>query len=137
MQVLNDGRGAAPTAPGQALPFALLLSVVAAAAMIGTTLLTRRGPMILIPYAALMLGIAAYFRRRHIGPFTTRFVVALTAFMLASVILETYVVVFVNPAARQAPLWHHLWPLAAFLGIGSLASALVGFISRSRSVSTA
>jgi len=109
--------------------FVILAGVVGGSALIATTLLTRRGPMIFLPYAALTVAVALYLYWRRIDSFGIRFNASLGAFMIATIILQAYTIVIVNPAALHTPLWHKIWPLGVFLLIGSALGAVVAKVT--------
>ena len=117
-------------------PFAFItaLGLLGGGALITTVSITTRGPMIFLPYAALVLATGAYLRVEKVRPFARRFGLALGAFMAATLILYIFIGVVANARALvEISLVGHAWRLGLMLGIGSLLSAAVAQLTATRS----
>jgi hypothetical protein len=110
---------------------AIALGAIAGALLIATTYLTTRGPMILIPYAAMLVAVVLWFRASGIATFRQRFNAAFAAFMTATLIVYVYLSVVVNPDVHF-PLWDNVWPLLVMVAFGAIASSVVAAASRTR-----
>jgi len=121
------------TAEGNAtrrpIAFAVSLGLLGGAALIATEWLTTKGPLIFIPYGALVVVTLMYLRAEKVRPFGRRFAMALGAFMVATIVLMAWIVTIANPAALTTPLWSKVWPLLVMLGIGAVLSAAVAQLS--------
>jgi hypothetical protein len=113
------------TRPAHPFLVATLVGILGGGALILTTILTRRGQMVFLPYGTLVVAIALYLRSRRIPSFGSRFGASLLAFMLASIVLDCYLIAVVNPSVLRASFRHVVLPFAAFLLIGSVTSAIV------------
>lgn len=118
-KVMNEARPAHP------FLVAAIVGILGGGALILTTMLTRRGQMVFLPYGALIVAVALYLRSRRILSFGSRFGASLLAFMLASIVLEYYLIAYVNPSVLSAWFRHIVLPFGAFLLIGSVTSAIV------------
>lgn len=111
--------------------FAVILGVLGGAGLITTFLLTHRGPMVFIPYLAMLIAVVVYFRRR-VTTFAQRFNAALVAYLVANVIGLVYVDATIHRVGERSVL-QIIWPLAAMLVIGIAASALIAVATPTRS----
>ena len=111
------------------LPLALSLGVLGGAALIVTTVLTTKGPMIFLPYAALVLASLGAVRLAGWPDFWRRFTATFLAFMVATVVL--YVFIGTVQTASTVPLsaWGHTWRLGLMAGIGALLSAASAYLA--------
>lgn len=123
------------TSPARSFFVAAFVGGLGGGALILTTMLTRRGQMIFLPYGALIITIALYLRWRRVASFATRFGASVVAFMLASIIMDSYIITIVNPAVLRGSLWHLVWPMGVFLLMGSVVSAIVAKAAMPRAVS--
>ncbi|MDQ3279883.1 MAG: hypothetical protein M3Q69_00555 [Acidobacteriota bacterium] len=105
--------------------FAVVLGVAGGAALALTMMLSKRGPMVFIAYAAMLAATLTYFRARHVAPYRRRFGVSFTIFMLSNLIATAYVLGWVISGVAQRPLWANVWPFLAMTAIGLAVSALV------------
>jgi hypothetical protein len=96
------------------------LSVVAAHAL-GNTPRTR-ALMIVLAYAALVIG--SFVTVRRVGSYGRRFGLGLGAFMLATLVVDGYVLAVLNPVMLGASLWEHAWRLGFMAALGILATAI-------------
>jgi len=115
----------AGTATQQPIAFVLSLGVLGGAALIATASLSTRGPLIYIPYAAIVLTSAAYLRFERVQPFAMRFTLALGVFMLATVLLYLFIGLFHAKTLFVISPLGHAWRLGLMLLIGSALSAAV------------
>ncbi len=109
----------------QPLAFALSLGLLGGGALIATVSLSTRGPLIYIPYAAIVLASAAYLRFERVQPFATRFGLSLGAFMVATILLYLFIGLFHAKTLFVISLLGHAWRLGLMLLIGSALSAAV------------
>ena len=79
------------TATHRPVAFALALGVLGGGALITTAWLTARGPIIFLPYAAIVLAAAFFLRIEAVRPLSRRFLLSLGAFMLATIILYVFI----------------------------------------------
>jgi len=114
------------------LAFMLALGLLGGGALITTVATTRRGPMIFLPYAAIVVVTAVYLRLEHVQHFTRRFTLALGAFMFASVLLYLFIGLFAAKTLFAISLWGHAWRLGIMLAIGSALSAAVAQLTATR-----
>src|SRR5437762_13585278 len=68
-----------------ALPRALVLGAFGGVGLVLTVDYSRRGPMIFLPYAALLAALALLLSRFGDTPYASRFVAALTLFVIATI----------------------------------------------------
>jgi hypothetical protein len=103
---------------GRGLSFALALGAFGGAVLVLSLLwfVGRRGSAILLPYAAVVLGMTVAIRAERFSHFAERFLVGLLAFMIASIAL--YVAVVVRLPSSGIPVWAHAWRLAFLVGLG-------------------
>jgi hypothetical protein len=111
---------------------AVLAGAACGGALVATTMLTRNGWSMLLPYVALGLATAVYLRSRHIEAFSQRFVLPFGAYVVATLIIEVYLNTAANPQRVHTwTLWTFLGPLGAMLLIVGAASAVVAVLARS------
>ena len=125
-----------------AFPRAVVIGVLGGAALGLTVFYSRRGPMIFLPYAALLAALTFLLARYADLSFATRFTAALSGFAIATAF--AYVAVGVTaerqrerlrcdgrlPSTASGPsVWGHAWRIGFVLSLGSLASAAVAFIA--------
>jgi hypothetical protein len=115
------------------IAFALSLGVLGGAALISTVSLTSRGPMVFVPYAALVIATALFLRVERVRPFMRRFSLALGSFMVATVALYVFIFTVANvPVIHGLAIGGHAWRLGMMLGIGSILSAAVAQLTSTR-----
>ena len=125
-----------------AFPRALVVGLFGGAGLSLTIIYSRRGPMIYVPYAALLVALALLLSRYAELSYFTRFAAALGGFAVASA--AAYVTAGVRaerqrvllrlegrlPATARGPsLWGHIWRASFLLALGSIASAAVAFVA--------
>ncbi len=76
------------------------------------------GKQILLPYALLLILVAAITRAERIASHVARFVVLLATFVLSTGCL--YLVIALSPASSSLSLLGHVWRLAFVVGLGAL-----------------
>ena len=113
--------------------FALSLGILGGGALITTMSVTHRGPMIFLPYAALVIVTAVYLRIERVQPFMRRFLLALGAFMVATLVLYTFISTLSKGVSTDISIGGHAWRLGLMLGIGSVLSAAVAQLTATRS----
>src|SRR5947209_7563640 len=104
--------GAATRRP---LAFAVALGILGGSALIATTMLSSRGPLILVPYAALVIIAGLFLRAEVVQPLSRRFSLTLGAFMIATVILYLFTAIFAAHSLTTISLAGHLWRLGVML----------------------
>lgn len=119
-------------ATARPLAFSLSLGTLGAGALIVTVWNTRRGPAVLLPYAALVILAAIYLRAEHVQGFQRRFGMTLTTFMVATVIFYVFVGAVQAKTLTVIPLWGHAWRLGLMLALGSVIAAAVAQVTSTR-----
>lgn len=117
------------TATRRPVAFALSLGLLGGGALITTVWVTSRGPMVLLPYAALVLVTAAYLRLEHVQHFARRFGLALGSFMTATVTLYLFIGLVSAKTLFEITPWGHTWRLGIMLVIGTALSAAVAQVT--------
>jgi Na+/alanine symporter len=114
--------------------FAMIAGILCGAALIATTILSKNGWLMLLPYVALALASAVYLRSRTVGPFSQRFVPCLIAYIVATAIVILYIdtVVLPHAFASMTPS-KFLVRNGLMLLIGAAGSAVVAAITGERS----
>ena len=119
----------APTSK-RPLPLALALGTLGGAALIVTTMLTTRGPLIFVPYAALVLGSLVAVRLAGWSEFSRRFAAVLGAFMVATLALYVSIGWFLGGASLfEISLWGHVWRLGFMVMVGGVLSGAVAYLA--------
>ena len=113
------------TATHRPVAFTLALGLLGGAALIVTSWAISRGPIVLLPYALLVLATAAYLRIEHVQHFARRFSLALGSFMVATVVLYLFIGLVAAKSLFVISLWGHAWRLGIMLAIGAALSAAV------------
>jgi hypothetical protein len=114
----------------QMFTLAAIAGSVCAGALVLTSNLTRNGWAMLLPYIVLGLIAVVYLRSRRIEPFAQRFFLPFVAYVVATLLIDVYLVVVVNPH-RTWTFWKYFGPLGVMLLIGAAASSLVALVARS------
>ena len=120
------------TATQHPVGFALSLGLLGGGALITTTSLTHRGPVIYLPYAAIVLASAVFLRVERVRPFKKRFSMTLGAFMFATILLYLFIGIVQARTLLLIPLLGHAWRLGFMLLIGASLSAAVATLSATR-----
>jgi hypothetical protein len=114
------------------IAFVLALGALGGALLITTSALTRRGPLIFVPYAALVVAGFAYLRVEQVRPFRLRFAMSLGSFMVATLIVYAFIGFVTARTALKIPLLGHAWRLGGMLLIGSILSGAVAQLSATK-----
>lgn len=120
------------TATQRPLAFSLALGLLGASSIIVTAWNTTRGPLVFIPYGALVLAAAVYLRVERVQSFRRRFALTLGVFMFATVLFYLYVGLFTAKTLFIVPLLGHAWRLGFMLLIGSVLSAAVAQVTATK-----
>ncbi len=112
--------------------FSLALGLLGGGALITTVWTTTRGPIVLFPYAALVLVTAAYLRLERVQHFARRFSLALGTFMVASLLLYLFIGLVAAKTLFVISLWGHAWRIGFMLVIGSALGAAVAQLTATR-----
>ena len=125
------------------LPRALVLGIIGGAALVLTMVYSRRGPMILPVYAAILIALAFVAARYESVAYVPRLVAVFAAFCLASAELYVAAVILAGRERKRLvargrlpssalryrlSLGGHLWRVAALAGAGIVLSAVVAFV---------
>jgi hypothetical protein len=113
------------TATHRPVAFTLALGLLGGAALIVTSWAISRGPIVLLPYAALVLVTAAYLRIERVQHFARRFGLALGSFMVATIVLYLFIGLVSAKTLFVISLWGHAWRLGIMLAMGAALSAAV------------
>ena len=124
------------TATQRPVFFSLSIGLLAAGLMVATAWNTTRGPLILLPYGALILIAAIYLRVERVPHFRQRFLMTLGAFMLATVLFYLFIAIFIAKTLLIIPAWGHAWRLGLMLLIGSALSGAVAQLTATSARST-
>lgn len=116
-----------------AIALSLALGVLGGGALIVTVANSSRGPLIFLPYAALVIATGVFLRYARVDTFVGRFASALGAFMLATVILYVYIGAFQAGTLLVISPLGHLWRLGVMFAIGAIVSAAIAVLSEVRS----
>jgi hypothetical protein len=111
------------TATQRPLAFALSLGLLGGGALITTVSITTKGPLVFIPYAAIVLVAGIYLRIERVQHFGRRFALALGSFMFATVLLYLFIGLVQAKSLFVISALGHAWRLGFMLVIGSALSA--------------
>ena len=111
------------------VPLALALGVLGGGALIMTEWLSTNGPLIFVPYAALVLSSLVAVRLAGWPEFSRRFVAAFGAFMVATVVLYVFVGAVLAGTLSDIPAWGHAWRLGFMAAIGGVLSGAVAYLA--------
>ena len=118
-----------------------LSSLVGSSGLLGGILLAimngtvAPGKLILLPYCLLMGFILFTTWNEGVPSFRGRFVVALSTFVLSSLVL--YASIAVSPVAASVSVLGHAWRMLFLVGVGSLIALPIARISENRSMAPA
>ena len=114
----------------QPLPLALALGALGGAALIVTMMLSTRGPLIFVPYAALVLGSLVAVRLAGWPEFSRRFAAAFGAFMVATLVLYVSIGWFLGGASVfEISVLGHAWRIGFMALIGGVLSGAVAYLA--------
>src|SRR5437660_9530906 len=128
----------------QAFPRALAVAAFGGVGLVLTVVYSRRGPMIFVPYAALLAALTLLLSQFGQLPYAPRFAAAYAAFAIATV--PVYVAVGVlgkrqrerlrregrlsaEPPPARFSLWGHARRIGFVIAAGSILSASVAFVA--------
>ena len=115
--------------PKQPLPLALALGVLGGAGLVVTTMITAGGPLVLLPYAALVIASLVAVRLAGWPEFSRRFLAAFLTFMTATVVLYVFIGAAGAGTLFKIPMWGHAWRLGLMAGIGAVLSGAVAYLA--------
>jgi hypothetical protein len=116
------------------ISFAVIAGVLCGVALIATSVLSRNGWLMLLPYLGLAVASAFYLQRRGVGAFAQRFVPCLLAYVVATAIVIVYIETVVRPhATGKMTLAGVVLPFVYMLVLGAAGSAIVAAITGNKS----
>jgi hypothetical protein len=125
-----------------ALLRALAVGAFGGVGLVLTVVYSRRGPMIFVPYAALLAALTLLLSRFGQLPYAPRFAAAFAAFAIAT--LPVYVAVGVlgrrqrerlrregrlSAEPPRLSLWGHVWRIGFVIAAGGIVTAGVAFVA--------
>ena len=114
--------------------FIAIAGAACGAALIGTSIVTRNGWAMLLPYIVLGIVSVVFLRSNGITSFRHRFVLPFASYVFATLIIEAYIFTVVNPQRIHRMTFPSLiGPLVAMLLIGIVGSLVVAMAARYRS----
>lgn len=113
------------TATSRPLAFSTAAGILGAGALITTIWNSHRGPLVLVPYAALVVMVALYLRFEQVQGFGRRFAMTLGAFMVATVITSIFVGAVIAKTLFVISAAGYAWRFGIMLAIGAVLSAAV------------
>lgn len=119
------------TATNRSAAFILSLGVLGGGALITTAAVSHRGPLVFLPYAAIVIISAVILRAEAVQPFSRRFLLGLGAFMLATLIFYLFVAK-VSRGLTEISILGHAWRIGLMVVIGSILSAAVAQLTGTR-----
>jgi len=114
------------------LAFILALGTLGGAALIVTLFVTSRGPIVFLPYAAIVLTGLVYLRVERVRPFAKRFTLSLGSFMLATIVFYVF---NIARSSADISILGHAWRLGFMLAVGSVLGAAVAQLSSTTTAS--
>ena len=121
-----EGSTIVTTLSARSLSLGLALGAFGGAVLALSHVYFTPGKYVLIPYAVVELGLVVGIRAERLTRFSERFVTALLAFMLATLVL--YVTVVIQADASLG--WGHAWRLALLAIIGTGVSLPTAVMAR-------
>ena len=113
----------------QPLPLALALGALGGGALVMTEWLSTNGPLIVVPYATLVLGSLVAVRLAGWPEFSHRFAAAFGAFMVATVVLYVFIGLVLAGTLLDIPAWGHALRLGMMALIGGVLSGAVAYLA--------
>jgi predicted neutral ceramidase superfamily lipid hydrolase len=109
---------------------AAAIGIVGGLALVVTEASSTRGPLILLPYAGIVLVTALVLRTTRFSTLRSRVWTAMTTFIFSSLIFYGFVVVVDNPASLVANgLQGHAWGLAFIAAIGFPVATMLAYLT--------
>ena len=112
--------------------FILAFGVLGGAALITAVSVSTRGPIIFLPYAAIVLVCAALLRAECVQGFGRRFALHLGVFMTSSSVLYLFIGQFQAHTLTSISFLGHAWRVGVIVGIGSILSLAVAQLTATR-----
>ena len=122
------------SATDRPMAFVLALGLLGGAALVTLEWTTTRGPLVLIPYAAIILVSWLYLRLERVQGWSRRFILTLGSFMVATVVLYVFIGAVLARSLFVISAWGHTWRLGLMLLIGALLSAAVAQLTATKPV---
>jgi hypothetical protein len=120
------------SATDRSVAFTLALGVMGGSALILVEWVSTRGPLVLLPYAALILATLGYLRAEQVQGWSRRFSMTLGSFMLATLLLYFFIGLVLAGSLSRVSLAGHAWRLGLMLLIGSVLAAAVAQLSATK-----
>lgn len=120
------------SATDRSLAFSLALGVLGGSALIVVEWASTRGPLVLLPYAALILTALFYLRVEHVHGWSRRFSITLSSFMVATLLLYLFIGLVLAGSLATLSLTEHAGRLGLMLLIGSVLSAAVAQLAATK-----
>jgi hypothetical protein len=120
------------SATDRSLAFILAFGVLGGGSLITTVSVTNRGPMIFLPYAAIVLVCAAMLRADRVQPFRRRFALHFGAFMASTAVLYLFIGAIQARSLTSIPLLGHAWRIGMMTAIAMVLSLAVAQLSATR-----
>lgn len=121
------------SATDRPMAFMLSLGLLGGAGLITVEWTTTRGPLVLIPYAALILASWLYLRLERVQRWSRRLMLTLGSFMVATVLLYLFIGAVLARTLLVISAWGHTWRLGLMLLIGTVLSAAVAQLTATKS----
>jgi hypothetical protein len=119
-------------ATNQPVAFVLAFGILGGAALITAVSVSHRGPIVFLPYAAIVLVCAALLRAERVQGFARRFALHLGAFMTSSIVLYVFIGQFQAHTLTKISIPGHAWRLGVMAAIGSALSFAVAQLTATR-----
>jgi drug/metabolite transporter superfamily protein YnfA len=120
----------------QPAAFVLAFGVLGGAALITAVSISTRGPVIFLPYAAIVLACAALLRAERVQGFGRRFALHLGVFMTSSIVLYVFIGKFQAHTLSNISASGHAWRLGVIAAIGSVLSLAVAQLTATRTTTS-
>ena len=102
-----------------------------AALQIAMVVTEVNGPVVIFPYAMVVIVAAMYVRDRYPSSFAARFSAVLASFMCMTVVFYFALYSVITPRGiHNIPLFGHVWRLGFMLGIGIGAAMAIALLTR-------
>lgn len=126
-----------------AFPRAIVLGAFGGIGLVLTTIYSRRGPLVFVPYAALVAALAVLLARYPELPYAARLGAGLAGFLVASAALYVTAAIRGDRGRRRLvaegrlpasaldgiPLSGHAWRLGLLVAVGTILSAGIAYIA--------
>ena len=114
----------------QLFPTILIFGLLGGALVIGVESLTIKGWWIIPVYGIVLIAtiVTLKFKKVELNFFKT-FVSVVLTFMIMTIVLYIYTLIFINPNV-EITLWGHTWRLLAMLGFVVVSGVILGLFVR-------